>query len=279
MRSRLCQIQAIPPTTTIPTVPYDPCNCGVRKTSRIVGGTAAGVNEFPFQAALVSNTTRSIFCGAEIISNRRALTARHCLAGQSPSLVGLLVGDSDTSTGSDTPYTSLYLIQAFTCFGGNCNTNDQANDIAMVLTVNQIQMNPGVNIICLPIKYNTNTANQFAGTKVVAAGWGDTEFGGIGSNTLQKVTLDVITTAQCQSRYGNSITVNHICTSTFGRDTCQRDSGTSLMYTGTDNGRMYTVGVVSFGVECGTNPSVSTRVTSYVNWIRSNSPESSYCSV
>uniref|UniRef100_A0A1B0CKV0 Trypsin-like serine protease n=1 Tax=Lutzomyia longipalpis TaxID=7200 RepID=A0A1B0CKV0_LUTLO len=247
-----CTIQAV----QLNQAAFDPCNCGRRKSTRIVGGVNAGVNEFPMVAALIDLSTRKPFCGATLISNWRAITAQHCLLNQGPGNVGLLVGDYDLSTGADTPYSALYNIQSFSCYS-NCNTNPQnVNDIAMVRTTQEIQMNPGVGIICLPWKYNTNTPSQFAGTMVEVSGWGDLDFGGPETNVQQKTSLNVINTQSCRNVYGNVITENHICTYSAGRDTCQRDSGESLMYTGTDNGRLYSVGIVSFGVECASqNPS------------------------
>ncbi|GAB0095700.1 venom serine protease [Sergentomyia squamirostris] len=260
---------------------FEPCNCGRRKTTRIVGGTTASVNEYPMVAGIVDLNTRQVICGATIISNFRAITAAHCFINYSPGQLGLLVGEHDTSTGGETPDTSLYAIQSFNCYSGNCNlTPGKQGDIAILKTTNEIQMKPGVGIACLPWKYNTGTPSQFAGYTVEVAGWGDVQFGGPGTNVLRKTTLNVISTQQCQQTYGTTVNDNNICTYTPGTDTCQRDSGSGLLWTGSDNGRLYEVGVTTFGDACATgSPSGGARITSYLNWITSNSPESRYCSV
>lgn len=52
-------------------------------------------------------------------------------------------------------------------------------------------------------------------------------------------------------------------------DSCQGDSGGPLQYFPTDNSTLATiVGVVSFGLSCGTDiPSIYTRVSYYLDWI------------
>uniref|UniRef100_A0A7G3AWM0 Putative trypsin-like serine protease n=1 Tax=Lutzomyia longipalpis TaxID=7200 RepID=A0A7G3AWM0_LUTLO len=264
-----CTIQAV----------FNSCNCGRRKSTRIVGGQNAAVNEFPMVAALVDLTTRDLFCGATLISNRKAITAQHCLLNQSPGNVALLVGDYDITTGSDTPYSALYSIQTFTCYTSCSATPSNETDIALVTTTNEIQMNPGVGIACLPIKYQGNT---FAGSTVEVSGWGHLDFGGPDAKIQQKTRLNVISQTDCQNRFGTSLIVRstQMCTFTPGTDTCQKDSGEGLLYTGPDNGRLYTIGVVASGVECGTNnPSINTRVTLFINWIITNSPEIQYCNI
>lgn len=49
----------------------------VPEGSRIVGGSVASRNQFPYQVALIINN--SGFCGGSIISNAWVLTAAHCV--------------------------------------------------------------------------------------------------------------------------------------------------------------------------------------------------------
>jgi len=49
----------------------------VPEGSRIVGGSVAARNQFPYQVALIINN--SGFCGGSIISNTWVLTAAHCV--------------------------------------------------------------------------------------------------------------------------------------------------------------------------------------------------------
>lgn len=52
---------------------YVPPQAGLR----VIGGTVAARNAFPYQAALIINN--SGFCGGSIISNEWVLTAAHCV--------------------------------------------------------------------------------------------------------------------------------------------------------------------------------------------------------
>ncbi|XP_055528002.1 venom serine protease-like [Wyeomyia smithii] len=252
-----------------------PCDCGRRKTVKIVNGTPTLVNEFPMVAGLVSITGRNVFCGATIVSNRHALTAAHCLTGRQISATALLVGDHDLSTGTDTPYAKLMVISTFTIHSAY-RAQPSANDIALVRTRDEIQFTNGVGPACLPWIWPTATFNNMA---VEAAGWGTLDFGGQVSNVLQKVTLNVVSYESCrQQMSSSSITQNQLCTYAPNRDACQYDSGGPILYTNPNNGIVYHIGVISYGIACaGKTPGVNTRITSYLAWIKSNTVGIDYC--
>ena len=126
------------------------------------------------------------------------------------------------------------------------------------------------------------------------AGWGTTQFGGPSSNQptrLQKTTVATLSNGACKSIEKTPTTVTEaiLCTySTTGQDACQMDSGGGLLWrnyrphnkdvTGPADGRLYLVGVISFGFQCGRNtPGFNTRVTSYLNWIIANSRGADFC--
>lgn len=54
--------------------------CGERNdATRIVGGQAAGINEFPWMARL--SYFNRFYCGGMLINDRYVLTAAHCVKG------------------------------------------------------------------------------------------------------------------------------------------------------------------------------------------------------
>ena len=62
-------------------------NCGLRPPSqaRIVGGTEASVNSWPWQAMLLKYQDRTQFCGGTLIDPLWVITAAHCVIDKSPS--------------------------------------------------------------------------------------------------------------------------------------------------------------------------------------------------
>ncbi|XP_055606906.1 venom serine protease-like isoform X2 [Uranotaenia lowii] len=237
-----CQISSVLP----------PCDCGRRKTVKIVNGVPTLVNEFPMMAGLVGLTAKMVFCGATIISNRHAVTAAHCLQGKRISDTGLLVGDHDLRSGTETRFSTLM--------------------------TQEIVFNAGVGPACLPWKWPSATFNNYL---VEAAGWGTVDFGAPVSSVLMKVTLGVISYEQCRTMMatGNAVlSQSQICTFAASRDTCQFDSGGPILYTNPTNGVVYHVGIISYGVACASgSPSVNTRTTAYLNWIKQNTAGISYC--
>jgi len=240
-------------------------SCGRRKTSRIVGGVYTGVNEFTMQAGLVQGTN-FVFCGGTIIANYYVLSSAHCVVGKAPTSLQVLVGDYDYKSGTDTPYAAVYVVQSYLnhpSFDGNSNVND----ITIIRTQTSIVYNVAVGPACLP-----PTSLLFTNTACEAVGWGSTSYGGAVSSILKKASLTVISNSQCNSYYGN-IQSTHMCTYASGRDSCQYDSGGPIYIM--LNGLVNIAGIITYGSGCGGSyPSVNTRVSSYVSWIKQNAPGS-----
>ncbi|KAL3287985.1 hypothetical protein HHI36_002439 [Cryptolaemus montrouzieri] len=250
----------VPTTTTRRPVS---CDCGWKQGSRIVGGQETGVNEFPFMSALVSVETRTLYCGGSIISERYALTAAHCLANRMPDSVALLVGDHNITTGKDTPYARVYIVEQL-IMHSKFEPITQDNDIGLVKTKFAIEFSLYVGPVCLPFKYSDN---DLKGLPVTALGWGSEEFSGPRSEVLKEVTLNVISNSQCRNTE-KDVTDRQICTYAPNKDSCQSDSGGPLVWMVNNIRRLELVGVISFGLGCATlRPSVNARVTSYLSWI------------
>lgn len=118
-------------------------------------------------------------------------------------------------------------------------------------------------------------------TKTVATGWGQIDFSGPKSDTLQKVTLDIISNHQCaplfeiNRRLQQGIVDTQMCAGYLdgGKDTCQGDSGGPIQVVTPGNICIFhIVGLTSFGKSCGgaNAPGVYTRVSAYLDWIESH---------
>lgn len=80
--------------------------------------------------------------------------------------------------------------------------------------------------------------------------------------------LHAINSTFCNEKYNDEIIDSQLCAGAeAGKDTCQGDSGGSLI--NAVDGYSYAYGIVSYGKGCGQKgtPGVYTRVTSFLDWI------------
>ncbi|MGA5195415.1 serine protease [Streptomyces exfoliatus] len=238
---------------------------GVAPPARaVVGGQEARPHQYPFMAGLVDVLERRVMCGGSLIGDRYVLTAAHCLTGSysDPTRVGVLLGDHDLTTGTDSPHAVLATPDRLLPHP-EYDPDTQRNDIALVRLAEPVALNRHVRPIALPAAY---AHGSFDDTQVEVPGWGTTSYGGRTSDVLRTVALGTMSNAACASRGMTQVTTTQICTYAPGRDTCQYDSGGPLVRA--VKGRPYVVGLVSYGRECATDtPAVNTRVRSYVTWI------------
>ncbi|EDV35693.1 uncharacterized protein Dana_GF12348 [Drosophila ananassae] len=271
-----CLVEAIRPT----------CTCGWSRYTapRIASpfNEEAGLHEFPPMAGVLTKKQGKVFCGAAIIHHHYLLSAAHCFLGSETSKaeqLRVVVGEHDLASAYETFATRRYDLETLILHEDFSQANGQPrNDIALLKTRSPIAWSRNVGPACLPLQFTDDGKKlPLAGHQVVAAGWGTTSYGGPQTHRLLKTTLDVIDSQRCRQTLTSAVVPSHtFCTYTPGRDTCQYDSGGALYER--IHGRLVAVGIVSFGQGCATQqPSVNTRVASFIKWIRAKSPEVSYC--
>ncbi|CAL7934515.1 unnamed protein product [Xylocopa violacea] len=227
------------------------CKCGWKNPSRIVGGNVTGVNEYPMMAGVVDIVLQMIFCGSTIISNRFVLTAGHCVERRDVNELGVVVGEHDVDTASETNATRFHRA-AEIIFHPNYVTGGRLNDLALLKTSTEIVYNLEVGPACLPFQHSPDT---FGGNFVSLLGWGSTDFSEAPSNVLLKTT---------------------ICTYAKGKDSCQMDSGGPVLWQNPTTENIVLIGVISAGNGCGVDAGLNTRVGAYIEWIIS-ATNASYC--
>jgi len=233
------------------------------KERMIVGGIPAQANEFPWQVS-IQNRMGSHYCGGSIITDQWILTAAHCMVGDTPAVVQVSAGDHIRNAQSNVRqilYPERIIIHAA------YNSQTFANDVALIKLNTRIQFNDNVRNICPP---ETQT---YADNVCVCSGWGTLSSGGACCpQTLQYVSMYVITNAACQASYRlERIGDDMICATdrkgSQERDSCQGDSGGPLS-TKTSNGQFRSIGVVSWGYGCASGwPGVYARTSFFVPWI------------
>lgn len=249
--------------------------CGIRRSSvpdiftRIVGGSPAERNEFPWQVSLqfINNWYAHHVCGATVIDQRWVLTAAHCTHNFETYQLLVVAGEHHLKRrqGEEQSRKVERIVEH-----PRYNVETQEYDIAL-LKLSQPLVLDGVTVspICLPPYFT-----KFSGNCVVA-GWGNTREDGDSSDVLMKVVVPIISDEECRNNYRaigytGPISDNMICAGygSGGKDACQGDSGGPFVCMGPDN-RYYQAGVVSWGIGCAKPqvPGVYTEVSHFVTWI------------
>ena len=248
-------------------------SCGVNKygtrsmntTGYIVGGTTAVSNSWPWQVSLQYGGSHT--CGGSIYNNQYILTAAHCFTGtMTPSRWKVKAGKqalSKTESGEAT-YSVSDIIRH-----EDYKLLTNANDIALLKLSKPITYTDNIQPVCMPSK----TAGSYNGEDATVTGWGATREGGSVSNTLQQVTVPVITNSACQKSYSNENILDSMLCAGYtqgGKDSCQGDSGGPFVHKSGD--KWTQIGVVSWGYGCAQAgyPGVYTRVSSYIDWLNKN---------
>jgi len=220
-------------------------------SERIVGGTTTPSGGRKFQIVLLRSG--SFTCGGSLIAPTKVLTAAHCVYGVETSGAFSIRYDTLVRTSGKTIAVSRVSRH------GSYNSNTIDYDVAVLTLASAFAAGTNAAVIELASSLPAN------GAALTVSGWGQTS-GSAGSSTnLLQVTMNHITTTDCGSRFGTSITARMICVFATGKSGCMGDSGGPLTTT-TTGGQQ--VGVVSWGSgSCSGTPTVFASVPNLRAWI------------
>ncbi|XP_071524796.1 trypsin-1-like [Panulirus ornatus] len=240
-----------------------------RGLNKIVGGTDVTPGELPYQLSFqdISWGFAFHFCGASIYNEHWAICAGHCVQGEDmdkPDYLQVVAGehDMDVNEGNEQTVILSKIIQH-----EDYNAFTISNDVSLLKFSQPLTFNEFVSAIAIPAQGHSASGN------CVVSGWGTTVEGGSSPDVLQKVTVPIVSDAECRNAYGqNEIDDSMICAGVpeGGKDSCQGDSGGPLACS--DTGSDYLAGIVSWGYGCArpNYPGVYCEVAYFVDWIKAN---------
>ncbi|CAH0723664.1 unnamed protein product, partial [Brenthis ino] len=220
---------------------------------RIVGGNKTPEEYGKFHVSL-QNITGYHVCGGAIISHKYLVTAAHCVFGAQAKYIKVVVGTTNLDKGGlEHDVKTIHVHD-------NYDRNLRLNDIA-VLEINGLFDLLKVEMLRL---YDNKLKE---GETVLTTGFGANEPHGDSARRMQALNLTVFSQETCiyAMRYTRKVYDSMFCTFTrIGQGTCHGDSGGPL----TIGNKL--VGVISWGIPCGVGfPDVHTRISPYIQWIRS----------
>lgn len=158
---------------------FDCLDCGVRslkKSGRIVGGTASKFGQWPWQALVKEATWLGLFsknkCGGVLIAPKYVLTAAHCQPGFLATLT-VVLGDFDISNGKDKASSqSVTKNVRRVIVHRDYNAQTFENDIALLELESPVEYAQHIVPICLP-----EDTEDFVGQQAFVTGWGRLKYG------------------------------------------------------------------------------------------------------
>ncbi|KAM6168046.1 transmembrane protease serine 9 [Erethizon dorsatum] len=249
-----------PETTTPSQLP----DCGLAPAAalaRIVGGSAAGRGEWPWQVSLWLRR-REHRCGAVLVAERWLLSAAHCFdVYGDPQQWAAFLGTPFLS-GAEGQLERVARIYKHPFY--NLYTLDY--DVALLELAGPVRRSRLVRPICLP----GPAPRPPDGRRCVITGWGSVREGGSMARQLQKAAVRLLSEQTCRRFYPVQISSRMLCAGfpQGGVDSCSGDAGGPLACK-EPSGRWVLTGVTSWGYGCGRPhfPGVYTRVTAVRGWI------------
>merc|ERR1711892_1040826 len=272
-----------PPPTQPPTLNrlMNTTDCGALN-NRIVGGSTATENQFPWHLGILKSDTSYRTCGATLLSCDPVIivSAAHCFEGTESIPNGKIVAFGAhnmrqfEASPLDTfeqrlPISEIINHPSYSALSAG---GDGSNDIALIkVTGNLNCQSQKIWPACLP-----NEEGYEGWSNTIGSGWGVTAFGSpFTENVLRWVELPPVSDATCQAAFSDlafspfSDPAGQICAglASGGVDSCQGDSGGPLV---ANSGSGYSlIGVVSNGVGCAQpgRYGIYTEVSHYLDWI------------
>jgi len=259
------------------------CRCGVKKnatSNRIVGGSTALPNEFPWIAGMkiIVDNMESVGhgCGGTLINDQWILTAAHCIFKDNdmtqyydPKEISWVLGEVDTMLPDEKTRIPRIMVKSEKIIASpEWDKWTTKGDIALVKLAKKVDL-ATYTPACL-----AKSGANFDGKKAWVYGWGQLSWTNYDPPALlQKLEVTVTsrnTVKEWAKKVDNlwqwTLEPGMLCVHTGdGKDACRGDSGGPLT---TDvNGQHVLIGDVSNGLACKGPYSIFGEVAYYRKWI------------
>lgn len=224
----------------------------------IVGGENAQQGEFPY---IVSLQSSSHFCGGSLIADNWVLTAAHCVSNSRMTIVAGLYDQKDKAGSESFKAAKIVKHPSY-------NSSKLDYDYALIKLDGRSTYKP-ITINTVEIAIPTSAEEKIDS---VVAGWGATKESSYRlPDILQKVTVPLVATEECNKAYSGGITDRMICAGlpAGGKDSCQGDSGGPLVVFDNQLNEYVLSGIVSWGEGCArpNKYGVYSKVNAVTDWI------------
>jgi hypothetical protein len=277
------------------------CDCSIKARPKIIGGSDAPNDQYPFVAAIFTLVGRGSFCGASIVNERFLLTAAHCVAryANRPHLYTIVVGRTDLNV-SNAPHELLTPAERIWL-------NGRLNDVALVRLAKPIRFNVRVRPACFAghavsaaltvhaptgsvgdgkFAFDTSTDHFDPGANVQSAlnrstksltaiGWGYVGWQSRPGSSSRRPQMRPLLTSRLQEVTLKQVPCTHephlLCVAGDQKSPCFGDSGSPLLFT--TSGRQLVVGLTSRSSSsaakyCLGAPTIYERTSFYLPWMR-----------
>lgn len=239
--------------------------CAVRDQLGLPRGNApneAAFGEFPWQAMILRESTKSILCGGAIIEKNLVATAAHCVEGLRTHDVLIKGGEWKLGSNEEPKPFQTVRVRKITMHPAYQPTNLES-DIALLHLENDLKFDKHIGPICIDESELEPTGSD---EECVTSGWGKEIIKyHVAGSLPHSLAINPLSPGECQSSLGTFNPNSAVCGRAQGNP-CDVDNGSALACT-RGNGRYLLKGIYSGESGCG--PSQVMKFTKMdVNFIK-----------